>query len=220
VTGYCHRIGSFLLLSVLGTGLLHADEWWAWTSIEFWRSDRAKAWLFAGNRLDTQDGPYVQIVSPRFKYEVLPWLDIATGQSVLSIENVRTEERTTQWRPELELNPHFRLGPRLSVELRNRMEWRWNDGESFTTHRSRHRVQFGYSLREPFGPLTRVFANNEWIIDLHRHQWAENRVVPAGLTFHLGKEADLDVFYMVLSSHTASHWRHESVLGTFLRIRL
>ncbi len=217
----CRRwIRLCLLLSLLGAGLVRADEWWAWTSIEFWRADRAKAWLFVGNRLDTQDGPYVQIISPRFKYEVLPWLDIATGQSVLSIENVRTEERTTQWRPELELNPHFQLGSQLSVELRNRMEWRWNEGESFTTHRSRHRVQFGYSLRQPIGPLSRVFANNEWIIDLHRHQWAENRVVPAGLTFHLGKDADLDVFYMILSSHTPAHWRHESVLGTFLRLRL
>ena len=45
-------------------------------------------------------------------------------------------------------------------------------------------------------------------------------MVPAGLTFRLGKEADLDVFYMVLSSHTPSEWHHESVLGTFLRIRL
>jgi hypothetical protein len=70
------------------------------------------------------------------------------------------------------------------------------------------------------GPLSRLFANNEWIIDLHRHQWAENRVVPAGLTFRLGKDADLDVFYMILSSHTPAQWRHESVLGTFLRLRL
>ena len=165
MTGCRSRIELCLLLSLLGAGRVCADEWWAWTSIEFWRADRAKAWLFVGNRLDTQDGPYVQIISPRFKYELLPWLDIATGQSVLSIENVRTEERTTQWRPELELNPHFQLGSQLSVELRNRMEWRWNGGESFTTHRSRHRVQFGYALRQRLGPLSRVFANNEWLVD-------------------------------------------------------
>ena len=90
MSGCCHRLGLCLLLSLLGASLVRADEWWAWTSIEFWRADRAKAWLFAGNRLDTQDGHYIQIVSPRFKYELLPWLDMATGQSVLSIENVRT----------------------------------------------------------------------------------------------------------------------------------
>jgi hypothetical protein len=197
-----------------------ADEWWAWTSLEFWKNDRAKAWLFLGNRLDLQDGPYVQIASPRFKYEVLPWLDVATGQSVLSIENVRTDERHLQWRPELEVNPHFNLTPHLSLEFRNRMEWRWNEGEDFTVHRSRQRLQLAYTFPQALGPWSRIFISNEWLTDLHRHQWTENRLIPAGLTLKLGPRTDLDLFYLLLSSRAQPHWRQESVVGTFLRVRL
>lgn len=209
-----------LLALLLCTFASKADEWWGWTSLEFWRQERARASLFMGNRLDLSDGPYVQIVSPRFKYELLPWLDVATGQSALSIENTRTDERYFQWRPELELNPHWNPIPSLAIELRNRMEWRWNEGEAFTTHRSRHRLQVAWTLPRPLGPLTRVFASNEWISDLHRHQGSENRLVPVGLTFKLGSKADLDLFYMRFSSRAQPHWRHESVLGTFLRVRL
>jgi hypothetical protein len=214
------RFLALLLLLTLPATRVAADEWWAWTSVEFWKQDRAKAWLFLGNRLDFQDGPYVQIVSPRFKYELLPWLDVATGQSILNIENVLTDRSHFQWRPELELNPHFNLTPHLSVELRNRMEWRWNENEAFTTHRSRQRLQIAYVFPKPLGPLTRVFVSNEWLTDLHRHQWTENRLIPAGLTFRLGAQADLDVFYMLISSRPRADWQQESVLGTFLRLRL
>ena len=49
MTGPSLCIGVFLLSSLLATERLRADEWWAWTSVEFWRADRAKAWLFAGS---------------------------------------------------------------------------------------------------------------------------------------------------------------------------
>jgi hypothetical protein len=209
-----------LLALILCTCAGKANEWWGWTSLEFWRQERARAWLFMGNRLDLSDGPYVQIVSPRFKYELLPWLDVATGQSALSIENTKTDERHFQWRPELELNPHWNPIPSVAIEFRNRMEWRWNEGEAFTTHRSRQRLQVAWTLPHPLGPLTRVFASNEWLTDLHRHQWTENRLVPAGLTFKLGSKANLDVFYMLVSSRAQPDWRQESVLGTYLRVRL
>lgn len=207
-----------ILLTLCLVTPARADEWWAWSALEYWRSDTSKAWIFLGNRLDADDGAYVQIVSPRFKHALLPWLDGGIGLSLLSIENTRTQDRFTQFRPELELNPHFDLTPHLAIEFRNRMEWRWNEEEALTTHRLRNRIQLVWSLPRPVGPLTRVFANNECLTDLHRSQRSENRLIPLGLTFKAGSHADLDVFYMILSSRVNALWQHESVIGTYLRL--
>lgn len=208
----------FLLL-LLPAVPLSADEWWAWSMVEVYRRPPWTAGVFLGNRADTDDGSYVQIVSPRLKHAVLPWLEAGLGLSALSLENPATQVRHGQLRPELEINPRYDLTRHLRLEWRNRMEWRWNEGEAFTTHRSRHRLQLGWTLPSSVGPLTRLFVSNEWLVDLHRHQWAENRLVPLGLTFRLSSHTDLDLFYMVTSSRIKADWRHESVLGTYLRVR-
>lgn len=211
--------GLFLALFLLGTFPAQADEWWTWTALEFWRNEESKAWLFLGNRFDTEDESYVQIASPRFKHAVLPWLDAGIGLSLLSIENTTSHERTTQFRPELEINPHFDLSKQLSLEWRNRMEWRMNEGQSFTMHRLRNRLQLAWTLPKPVGPLTRIFANNEWLTDLGKGQWTENRFVPLGVTVKVAANADLDLFYLILSSRKEPQWPHESVIVTYLRLR-
>jgi hypothetical protein len=217
----CLIMRFFLILSLCLTvaPCALAEEWWAWSSLEFWRDETRRAWLFLGNRLDAEDGAYVQIVSPRYRQALAPWLDAGIGLSLLSIENTLTQDRSLQFRPELELNPHLDLTPHLSLELRNRMEWRRNEEEGLTTHRLRQRLQLAWELPRPLGPLTRLFANNEWLIDAHLRQWSENRLIPLGLTFKMGPKADVDLFYMVLSRRVSAAWEHESVLGTWLRLR-
>jgi hypothetical protein len=211
------RFLTFLLL--LSTSGLSADEWWAWSHVEFWKVEPWSAGVFLGNRLDVDDGAYVQIVSPRLKYQLLPWLETGLGLSVLSIENTSTHLRKSQFRPELELNPKFDLSPTIRVEMRNRMEWRENEGESLTQSRSRHRLQLAANLPNPVGPISRLFVSNEWLVDLHRQRWTENRLVPMGVTFNLTGRSDLDLFYMLLSQDTQKGWHSESVLGTYLRFR-
>jgi hypothetical protein len=196
-----------------------ADEWWSWTMLEFVRTPETQAGLFFANRLDADDGAYVQLVSPRVRQELRPWLDGGLGLSLLNIENLRTEERFWQLRPELELNPKFDLAPDLRLDWRNRMEWRWNERASLTMHRTRHRLQLGWKLPRPIGPLTRVFANHEWLTDLDRLQWWESRAVPLGLTFKTSARSELDVFYMIFSVRQNAEWSQESVLGTYLRLR-
>jgi Protein of unknown function (DUF2490) len=208
-----------LFLLLLTTTCLRADEWWAWTNLEYWRAPKTRASLFLGNRADVDDGSYVQIASPRVKHALLPWLEGGIGLSLLSIENTRTGDRVMQFRPELELNPHFDLTKQLALEFRNRLEWRWNEAQTFTTHRSRQRLQLAWTLPHPLGPLTRLFIGNEWLTDLHRLQQIENRLVPLGLTFRLGTQSDLDVFYMITSTRSQDHWQHESVIGTYWRVR-
>lgn len=211
----------FFVFPLLGIHPVHATgEWWGWTMLTFHQDEKSNTALFMGNRYDADDGPYVQIISPRYKRMVMPWLETGYGLSFLSIESLSTGERFTQFRPEFELTPKFRLTDQLQFELRNRMEWRWNEGQEFTWHRSRHRVQLGYRLAEKIGPVTRFFINNEILTDLNKkgELW-ENRAIPMGVTLASSKQTDLDLFYMIFSVNHPSGWVHESVIGSFLRIR-
>ncbi len=210
----------FVLTLLLLSLTTHADEWWAWSTVEFWRAKPFTGSLFVGNRFDFEDGAVVQIVSPRLKYELAPWLDTGVAMSLLNLDAPAVNDEHLQGRPELELNPHFMLASHLRFDWRNRMEWRWNEGTRPTPNRSRHRLQLAWILPQPLGPLTRVFASNEWLVDPHGCGWSENRLVPAGLTFKLGAKADLDVFYLLLSTRPHDDWQAESVIGTHLRVRL
>lgn len=144
---------------------------------------------------------------------------MGVGLSLLNLAGNGASDRHLQMRPELELNPKFNFTPNLRMDLRNRLEWRWNEEEAFTTHRSRHRIQFGWTLPQAIGPWTRVFASNEWLIDLHRQTWAENRCIPLGLTFKSASNTEMDFFYMILSTRPHQEWLHESVLGTYLKVK-
>lgn len=212
----------FLLPLLLASPLVHlvAEEWWGWSTLEWWRSERVTASMFLGNRFDFEDGATVQIVSPRLRYEISTWLDAGLGASLLSLESPGTGHRHLQGRPELELNPHWQLTPRLRFDWRNRLEFRWNEGEAATFHRSRQRWQLAYALPRWAGPLTRVFVSNEWLMDLHGNGWNENRLVPAGLSLRIHPRAELDLFYLLLSSRPLAGCQAESVLGTHFRYRL
>lgn len=196
-----------------------ADEWWSWTMLDLWRRPPWSGGLFLGNRLDFDEGAYVQIASPRLRYQALSWLEAGVGLSLLSIENGAIQDRYWQFRPELELNPKLDITRQIRLEWRNRMEWRMNEGDSFRSSRTRHRLQLAWMFPNATGRLTRAFVSNEWLVDLHRGAWTENRLVPLGLTWKLTHQSDLDLFYMVLSRHDANGWRGEPVIGTFLRMR-
>ena len=201
------------------TSLLEADEWWAWTQIDFVHEQPWTVSVLTVNRLDFDDGAYVQTLSPKLKFEALPWLDLGMNLTWNRIESAATGQRYDQFRPELEANPKFALSDHLRLEWRNRMEWRLNEGEAFTTHRTRHRLQLSWTLPRPFGPLTRLYASDEVFFDLHHRRTSENRLIPAGLTFKLHDHVDLDLFYMLFSQHRGGDWSTESVFGTFLKLR-
>ena len=199
---------------------VQANEWWAWTLLEFDSRPPLTGGIFLGNRADEHDGSHTQILSPRCKYAASPWLDLGLGLSTLSIESPTTHQRYAQLRPELEVDPHLQLSDHWRVDSRNRLELRWNNDPDLPVHpRTRHRLQLGYTLPQPAGPLTRLFASHEWIIDTHHGTWTENRLVPLGVTLKLSPKADLDCFYLLLETQHSASWQHESVLGTYLRLK-
>lgn len=198
---------------------VQADEWWAWSWLQLWQQPGQSAGVFLANRADSEDGPYTQLVSPRYKQELLPWLDSGLGLSVLNLENTVSNERHWQLRPELELNPHIQPSTHLRIEWRNRVEWTRNEEESLKMSRFRHRLQIGWTLPHAVGPLTRFFISNEWLVSVERGRYTENRFVPLGLTFKTGRHTDFDVFYMIDSTLPREKWRHESVIGSYLRVQ-
>jgi hypothetical protein len=207
------------LLGILAALPAYADEWWAWTNVEYYRQPPWTGSVFMGNFADEVDGSYAQMVSPRVKYAASKWLDFGLGMSILNLENIATHDHYHQLRPELEINPHYDLTKEVRLDWRNRMEWRENEGAPSTANRTRHRLQLAWTLPRPLGPLTRIFANNEWLMDLRLQQHTENRLVPLGLTFKLTHSMDLDLFYMIDSKRAKAAWKHESVLVTYLRLR-
>ncbi|WP_395746759.1 DUF2490 domain-containing protein [Prosthecobacter sp.] len=196
-----------------------ADEWWAWSNVEYYRSPPWTGSVFMGNFADEVDGSYAQIVSPRVKYAATRWLELGLGLSMLRLENIATHDRYDQLRTELEINPHYDLTKDLRVDWRNRMEWRENQGAAAAANRTRHRMQLAWTLPRPLGPLTRLFASDEVLMDLHLRRQTENRLIPLGLTFKVTDSMDIDLFYMIDSKRTKTTWTHESVLGTYLRVR-
>lgn len=215
------RLSPALLLLLLLSSLanVQADEWWAWTWLETWHHGKNTVGLFLANRYDTENLAIMQLASPRLKRKLAPWLEGSLGFSLLQLKELKSDEHFLQGRPELELNPHFQLTDHWQLDWRNRMEWRRNESESLKGSRLRHRLQLGWTLPEALGPLTRLFVSNEWLIDLKRHQWAENRVVPLGLTFKTSPHTDLDLFYMLVSTKPKENWQNESIIGTYLRVK-
>ncbi len=208
-------LGSLFALAAVTA---RADEWWAWTMFDVWREPPWSAGVLTVNRFDFEDGAIVQMVSPRIRYELCSWLDTSIALSTLSIDG--DHGRYWQFRPELEIDPHFDLTDHFRLEWRNRMEWRDNEGsEDLTKNRLRHRVQLAWTFPRQVGPWTRVFVSNEWLIDLHKSDWTENRLVPAGITFKTSAHSDLDIFYMLLDHRQRDGWETEQVTGTYLRVR-
>lgn len=207
-----------LFLCLLSTLTAQADEWWAWANVDYYRKPPWTGSVFMGNFADEADGTYAQMVSPRVKYAAARWLDLGLGLSMLRLENTATHNRYDQLRPELEINPHYEL-QQLRLDWRNRMEWRENQGVPSTSNRTRHRLQVAWTLPQPLGPLTRIFASDECLMDLHLRRPTENRFIPLGLTFKLSDSVDLDLMYMIDSKRTKTAWKSESVLVTYLRVR-
>ncbi len=207
-----------LFLCLLSTLTAQADEWWAWANVDYYRKPPWTGSVFMGNFADEADGSYAQMVSPRVKYAAAKWLDLGLGLSMLRLENTAKHDRYDQLRPELEINPHYEL-QQVRLDWRNRMEWRENQGVPSTSNRTRHRLQVAWTLPQPLGPLTRIFASDECLMDLHLRRPTENRLIPLGLTFKLSNSVDLDLMYMIDSKRTKTAWKSESVLVTYLRVR-
>ena len=218
------RVGLLLGLT-LSFGPIHAKaelgaDVWAWLDVTVWKNADSRFHLFSHQAMADGRGPIVQLISPRFKHRIQPWLELGTGFSMLRIERGGGDESVfDQVRPELECNPILQLGKCWTIHFRNRAEIRWNDWQGEPRPRMRHRLQVTRSL-EDFGLVTAVYLSNEWLVELDRGDWTENRAVPVGMTFTITKKTAVDFFYMVRSFRFDDGWTSDHVVGVFLKLTL
>lgn len=217
-SGFWIQTFGVLLLAPFSQAETESD---LWTSVDvtYFEQDAFRAHLFLHQLAEDGRGPIVQLASPRFKYKVQPWLELGAGFSFLQTENSVSEEFSSQYRPEIELNPTLQMGPHWKLVLRNRFEMRWNEGVGKPRPRTRHRALLTRSV-EGVGPLTAIYASNEFLLEHDRGGWEENRVVPGGLTLRLSNWASMDLFYMVRSTHAVGHWSHDHIAGLVLKLTL
>ena len=198
---------------------LGADVW-AWLDVTVWKNEDSRFHLFSHQAMADGRGPIVQLISPRFKHRVQPWLEWGVGLSMLRLERGGGDESFfEQIRPELELNPILQLGNNWTIHFRNRAEMRWDDWQGEPRPRMRHRLQVTRRL-EDCGPLTAVYFSNEGLVELDRGDWTENRAVPVGTTFTMTPKAAVDFFYMIRSFRFDDGWTTDHVVGVFLKLTL
>lgn len=209
---------ALLMMAGAVRGEIGADVW-TWLDVTWLQKGAWRHHVFMHQAVEDGRGPIVQLISPRVKYRVTPWLEAGAGFSWLRIENEATGEWVPQWRPELELNPEWKLDGGWRWSLRNRLESRWDDGGGKPRPRGRHRLQLTRDLQD-CGCLTAVYASNEWLFEYDRGDWVENRAVPLGVALRISAEASVDFFYMARSFRRDDGWTTDHIAGVFLKVRL
>jgi len=140
----------------------------------------------------------------------LPWLRVGVAYRYTEAKDSAGAWRH-QHRGELQVTPRYRLTDRVSVSLRNRLEWRAAEG----------RMRLQLNVATPKGKAVRGFyVSNELFHRLDQGVIYENRVVPLGLRFALHETVVLRVFYLLRSVRGTDSWRHAHVLGTALGVAL
>lgn len=158
-----------------------------------------------------------RLFTPQILWQATEHLKLAAAYTHLEFRSGKGFDN--DHRLELEANPHWKLADWASLDLRNRMEFRFRDGPGNGTERYRGRAQFVFPINH-LGPLTSVYANDEVFYDFGFHQVNQNRLTPIGLGFKLNDHAQFRIFYMIQSTRSKAEWDHAEVLGTHLLFKL
>jgi hypothetical protein len=152
------------------------------------------------------------------KVDPLAWLSVGAALRRSESKNSAGAWRY-QHRAELELNPHWRLGERIRLNLRNRLEVQQRQGSSDLSERLRHRLRLSFQTSKT-ATLRELYAENEVLHRFDRGMITENRAVPLGLNLRLPAGAGLRTYYMLRSVRGSTTWRHEHIVGSSLSLSL
>lgn len=115
-----------------------------------------------------------------------------------------------EYRVELEPNLRGRLGL-FTYNDRNRLEYRWIDGETRFRYRNQLRVNY-----QPEGATFFPFVWDEVLVDLSGLGFTQNRAV-VGLAWTFQPNTRFEVGYMLRTRHAAATgWESDHVLTTTL----
>jgi hypothetical protein len=149
---------------------------------------------------------------------LFPWLQIGGGAAYIRTDTA-ADGWVTLYRGEYEINPKAKLGDKVSVTLRNRLEnRRWETRDYNDEWLSRHRFQLMWKTRW-FPGMTKYEAFNEIFYDYRLNQSTENRFRPASVHFKLSDYVSMNLFFQIRSrrENNESTWSEAYIAGTGLR---
>lgn len=122
-----------------------------------------------------------------------------------------------QHRAEIEVNPNWFPTDWLKVKMRNRVEFRWIEGQGSDNTRYRQRWMFDVPFKDQL-PLKSIYASSEFFYDFAKNEYNENRSIPIGLNFKINKKLGGSLYYMVQSRKGTNDWSSNQILGTLISI--
>ena len=218
-----------ILLLLLATGLMPAlagppDDFQYRSRIDLrWlNTDHFTLNTFAEVRLTDSASRLTNYrVSQQAQYH--PWRELTVGVGYAFIDQDGLDPITQKishaqaHRAEFDFIPHIKLSDDVTLNWRARFENRWIEHRGSYNPQFRTRPELVFALHHA-GPLKEIFASEEYFYDLRTGRSAENRLVPAGLTFALTDHTRLKVYYLLDSVHSGPDWVSVHVLQTQLQI--
>jgi hypothetical protein len=164
---------------------------------------------------DSAPNPSLYMIAERL--QVKPWEHLSFGLNYTFIEkDIRTKQGdevfTQQQRAEFEINPHWQLNDHVTLNLRNRLEYRWLQGQPDNV-RSRHRLEFVFPVKGA-KPLAELFTSYEFFYDYDRNRQSEWRVAPLGFHFKFSERVALKTYYVAQNIHGTRRWDTSHLLFT------
>lgn len=158
--------------------------------------------------------------SPQLKFDVWKNLQLGLNYTYLNVKVFNPAAGRNEFRYhhrlELEANPHWEIGERVKITMRNRYEFRWIEDKGSDNPRLRHRTNVEFPLKNIL-PLQSVYANSEFFYDLDDHRYNENWTVPLGLKFKINQQTNFSIFYMIQTRLTNT-WTSSQAVGTHVMI--
>lgn len=218
-TRYCWGLAAVLALLAVAVSAADSDfQTWQWYTVPFYEAGNFRFQGFFETRWNEDSSHFkLALISPQFDYKILPCT--RAGLNYTFIRNDPFDAvYHDQHRLEPQISNSFPLTKDLSLVTRNRLEFRWIDGEEGVDKRIRSRIGAEYKLKD-LGPLTGIYANNEIFYDITLGRFNENRAIPIGLEFEINKNVTLDLFNMIQSVEQEKGWRQNIILGTHIRFK-
>lgn len=214
---------TILILNTLIWQSVNAEsdfQTWQWMIFHLPQGERFKSHIYVDNRIaDNSSREKIRIIGPRLQYAVNEPVQVGVGYLFSDIHDLNRDIWQKEHRFENELNFKFKFRDKWKFHNRNRFESRLRESRDGWTWRTRSRFELRYQI--DIGRLQSIYANNEIFWDHEVNELNENRLVPIGMRFDLGKRCDLTLFYMIqsLRRFNPSDWRQNHIFGTHLNIR-
>ena len=189
---------------------------WQWVSLEMYHHDKFTATLFNETRWrDNSTDFSLELVGPLFRYQAWSHTSFALGAYYLHVPRGFNLDDTNQAWLDVEMLNTWKPAEGYAFSVRTMFENRWLEDPHGMRQVSRHRFGLAYTCKD-FGPLAKIYANDEVFLDWDSGEIRENRAIPLAVTLKVRDNINVDIFPMIRSTKGRDEWTNEYILGTHL----